>query len=558
MPQTILLPNGKVLVMPELPTHHHDGPCSCVPAAGYVRVSDVHGRGPDEFVAPELQVDSMIPWCRLNNRRLVKLIFDIDKSGQTFDGRIESVRELLEGCERGTWRTVTMWKWSRWSRDAAEALHWLKVVEKAGGEVRACTEDVDPTHAKAKLLRGLHLLLAEDRGDEISEGWRATHRNRRKNGMPHSGRARFGYDYRPIAKKDIEDWPESFVENDLGRRRYIPHPETGPLLVAGYERYIVGESLRSIVRDWNFFGARTTLGKRWTPQSLGKMLDTGFAAGYIRYRTNPPRRAPANKLSSYDGWAEGNHPALIAREIWQSYRSRREAQADLPARTRTAVHTVSGLLYCGLCGCRISTKYQGRNKTHQWVCQARTGKHPGAHVGVSNEMILGLLKSWAVDREPKNYRESVEVETQRLVRLQEATINLEQIQTELDQIEKRNIPNLIRLHMRSSITDNEFDMMKAEQETAARTLRLDLKAAQAKSAESQGQLEMVIKSLAEDWEVYRQNPAGHRELLSTVISGVVISPGRGKIELPSRVKVYAAWESDEFEAAVLTLRSAAS
>jgi DNA invertase Pin-like site-specific DNA recombinase len=501
----------------------------------------------------------MVPWCRANDRRLVKLIFDIDKSGQTFEGRIESVSELLEGCSLGLWQTVAVWKWSRWSRDTAESLAWLKHVEAAGGEVRACTEDVDPKQAKAKLIRGFHLLLAEDRGDEISEGWRAAHRNRRKKGLPHSGRPRFGYDYRPITQQDLADWPKHFEEKrDLGNKRYVPSSELTPVLVAAYREYNTGASLRSITKNWNERGLRTTLGKRWTPQSLGKMLDTGFSAGLIRYRTNPPKKAPANRLASYDGWANGGHPALIEEKEWRDYKARRQAQADLPPRLRAAVHSVSGMLFCGLCGNRMSTKYQGQNNTHQWVCHGRASKHPTTHIGVSNQMILDFILAWCIDQEPKDYKQRVREEAERLARQEKAKIDIAKIQNEIDKVEKEAIPKLIRLHIRGAISETEFDNMKLEQETTARNLRIELKVAKALQAESSGELDLVIRGLASDWAIFRQDPVGHRELLQTVIAGIVIFPGRGKLELPSRVKVWPAWEAEEFESKIREVRTAAS
>jgi DNA invertase Pin-like site-specific DNA recombinase len=500
----------------------------------------------------------MVPWCRANNRRLVKLIFDIDKSGQTFEGRIESVSELLDGCRTGLWQTVAMWKWSRWSRDTAEALAWVKHVEDAGGEIRACTEDVDPRQAKAKLIRGFHLLLAEDRGDEISEGWRAAHRNRRKKGLPHSGRPRFGYDYRPVTEEDINAWPKYFEDKkDLGNKRYIPN-ELGPEVASAYRKYNTGSSLRSITKDWNERGLRTTQGKRWTPQSLGKMLDTGFAAGLIRYRTNPPKKAPANRLVSYDGWDKGGHPNLITDEVWRAFKTRRLAQADLPPRSRAAVHSLSAVLFCALCGNRMSTKYQGRNNTHQWVCHGRASKHPDTHVGVSNEMIHGLIRAWCLDQLPQNYQERVQQEAELLALQERATVDAVRIQGEIEKIENEAIPKLIRLHIRGAISETDFDKMKLEQEHAARNLRIELKAAEALQAKSNGELSLVIRGLAHDWDVFRLDPVGHRELIQTVIAGVVIAPGKGKLELPSRAKVWAAWDGDEFESVIRVVRAAAS
>lgn len=553
MSQTIKLPDGDVLVLPELPRHHHDGPCGCVLAVGYIRVSDLAGRGV-ELVSPQLQLDSMVPWCRQHNRRLVKLIFDIDKSGQTFENR--SLDEVLQGVRSGAWKTIAMWKWSRWSRETAEALLMVKRVEAAGGEVRACTEDMDPSDSKAPFMRGLHLLLAEERGREIGESWRGVHQNRRVNGLPHSGRPRFGYQYREVTTSDCEDWPNYFAEKDEGRRRYVPDANLGDLLKSAYLDYTAGASMGSMVKAWNARGIRTTLGQRWSPQSLGKMLDTGFAAGLIRYRTKPPAKKPANTLSSYDGWDVGGQPPLITIDEWTAYRTRRESQADLPPRSRTAVHSASALLYCGICGCRISTAYQGAARTHQWRCKFKESKHPETHVGISNEMILDHLRNWVAVRGPEDYSVRVRQEAERLMRQEQAVVDIERIQAELRQIEKVEIANLIRLQMRGSITDEEFDMMKSEADEKAKVLRRELKAAEENKPEEDGKFLAAVGHLADSWEFFRSNPAGHRELLGTVIAGVLVFPGKGKAELASRVKVFPAWKVAEFSAEIEALRAA--
>lgn len=557
MSTTRILPSGQEVILPDLPPHRHVGSCACIKTCGYVRVSDVAGRSGETFVSPEIQVKEIHPWCEHNNRRLVHVVYDIDESGQDFENRIGSIDGMAAGVSDRNWQTIAVWKWARWSRDSVEGQLQVRRIERLGGEVRSATEDMDPDARQSYFMRGLHLLMAEDRGREIGENWKNVHKSRRTKGLPHSGRPRFGYQYRAVDGKDIEAWPNVFNEKEhLGRVRYVPEPETSEILAEAYRNYVRGKSLRSTATDWNAAGIRTTQGHRWSPQSLGKMLDTGFAAGLIRFRTNPPKKAPANRLASYDGWVTGKQPAVITNDEWQAYRARREAQALLPPRSRSAPHSVSALLFCGLCGCRLSTKYQGRNRTHQWTCQSRAARHPETHVGVSNEMILEFLRDWLAARGPENFAGRVAAEAERLARQDRSIVDIDRIRKEVEEIDKVSIPNLIRLQMRNKISEQQFDDMKAEEEERARVLRADLRAAEASKAESSGELDLMINDLASNWALYRSDPEGHRELLSTVVSGIVLTPGKGKLELPSRVKVFPAWEESVFKSAIAALRAA--
>jgi site-specific DNA recombinase len=181
---------------------------------GYIRVSEVGGRG-DYLISPELQRHAIETFAARRGIRLVGEIQDIDKSGRSFTKR--RVDEAIDGIRAGEYRYVILWKWSRWGRNLKESLIHLSQIEEVGGIVRAATEDFDPDTTMGRFARDQMLLLAQLQSDMIADGWKELQAKRRRDGLPHTGGKRWGYDYDR-------------------RAGYTPNPEQARLLASAYEQ----------------------------------------------------------------------------------------------------------------------------------------------------------------------------------------------------------------------------------------------------------------------------------------------------------------------------------
>lgn len=183
--------------------------------------------------------------------------------------------------------------------------------------------------------------------------------------MPHHGLARFGYDY---SKGD----------------GYTVNPDAGPVLREMYLRFIRGESIHELGR----FASREGFEKEngWSASSTRRMLDRGFAAGYVY---------------SKGELLEGAHEAVITEEEWQAYRSHREARADRP-RAEASEYPYSGLLRCH-CGAKMAgatlTAHNGK-RYERYVCLK--GQQKGGHSATIaarqvEDAVLGWLKDIAAE-----------------------------------------------------------------------------------------------------------------------------------------------------------------
>ncbi|MFD0855529.1 recombinase family protein, partial [Actinomadura adrarensis] len=128
------------------------------------------------MISPTLQKTAINDWARRHNRRIVAWVEDPDKSGRTFNRRIQ---EAIEAVENGEAREIIVWKFSRFGRQRYGWAVNLERVEAKGGQLVSATEEVDARTASGKFARGMLAEVAAFESDRASEQWKETHQHRR-------------------------------------------------------------------------------------------------------------------------------------------------------------------------------------------------------------------------------------------------------------------------------------------------------------------------------------------------------------------------------------------
>lgn len=382
--------------LPEVPPHWH-AVCDCLPTVAYIRVSKIGKR--TNIKSPTIQLNEIVANAKARNLRIVKIVFDLNVSGQNFDR--EALNEVLSDLQAGQYRHVSLWAWSRWGRNLLGSLTMIAKVEDLGGYVESATEPFDASTVWGEFNRDQALLQAQFQGKMIGKTWKSVHSTRRENQLPHSGRKKFGYDYDTSDERD---------------RHYVLNEAEAEALEACYRAYLSGRSMRKLAADLNEAGFRTEFGNRFTTASVGKMMDTGFAAGLLRSRSEEQKRLmkrkPANTLASYDQWDPGKQAQIIDMTTWQAYKKKRLAAAGNPPRLNAPAHELSGLVFCGVCARRLQTKYTGTNRHHRWHCAFQSNLHPEQSVSIANDEALDEVKKWFGELARPEYAEE---EARRLV-----------------------------------------------------------------------------------------------------------------------------------------------
>lgn len=478
-------------------------------AVAYIRVSAVMGR--DELISPELQRHEIDLYAKRNGLQIVDEVRDIDRSGRTFTKR--RVGEVIEAIRSGEYSTVVLWKWSRWGRNLRESLIHLATVEAAGGSVRAATEDFDPNTSIGRFTRDQMLLIAQLQSDQIGDGWRETHAKRRRDGLPHTSQKRYGYRY-------------------VKGQGYVPEPEEAAILRSAYERIVSGEAIRGLALDLNVRGIKTVTGGYWTATALRKVLDTGFAAGLIRWRS---RTTGGAGLRDFDNWEPGAHEPIIETELWDAYLAKRLATAETPARLRVAAHALSGLVWCGACEDlgirrRMVTTYTSRG-VHRWVCARAKMARAHEAFSVTNADATDAVWAW-VERECEHREnEAVTDAAERLARRERSAGDIERYEAQVVQLTRRR-KNLTRqlADLDEGVDGDDVRELLAETNAELAGAKNALALAQLAVADEDDGAIRAFRGLRDEWENFE--PHEHRLALSAVMEGLVVRPGPAFVVRP--------------------------
>jgi DNA invertase Pin-like site-specific DNA recombinase len=336
------------------------------PAIGYIRVSLAR----EEMISPELQREAIEKWAaRTGHRILPEWVVDLDKTGRNFKRRI---MQAIERVERGEAKVIAVWKYSRFGRNRAGIELNLTRIEKVGGQLMSATEEVDATTATGWFQRDVIFSVATFESKRAGEQWKETHDWRRQNGLPAMGRSRFGYIWHP--RKRFK--PDGTVI--LQEERYEPDPVQGPALAALYQRFVDGESFRGLALWLSEQGFRTTRGDYWSVKALTRVMDSGFAAGYLRLHANCPEQDCYGNCKNYKlvKHPEKHHPTLISEELWQAYTKQRQQLSKLAPRSRSAGYPLTGLVRCGRCEAAAKRVRPAKSKPGpvKYVCTVYSDK----------------------------------------------------------------------------------------------------------------------------------------------------------------------------------------
>jgi site-specific DNA recombinase len=139
--------------------------------AGYTRVSRVGDRG-DRLISPELQQQRIEGYALIRDLDVEMLPPELDQSGGSADRPI--LKQVLAGIDDGRYAGIIVAQLDRLSRmDITEALHTIRRIEDAGGEVIAVAENFDARTPEGRMARTMILAMGEMQLDRYKAQFRA-------------------------------------------------------------------------------------------------------------------------------------------------------------------------------------------------------------------------------------------------------------------------------------------------------------------------------------------------------------------------------------------------
>jgi DNA invertase Pin-like site-specific DNA recombinase len=274
---------------------------------GYVRVSQVKGRGGDRFQSPAQQADAIRGAAAARGAEVVEIVEDLDQSGGTLDR--PGLQRALAIIRAGEADGLCVAKLDRFARSGA-GIGLIADLERDGKVFISAADSFDTSTSVGRFALGMMLLVATLERDRHVEMWDDSAARHIARGV--HVRATYGYRRSSGRGTPLEpDTPAAEIVREVFRRR------------------VLGEGAAAIERDLNERGVPSPSGRAWTRQQLRAMLRNPVYLGQARRGRHVQENA---------------HPALVDRETWQ------QAQRAPGVAHRGEGGLLSGLLRCAGCG----------------------------------------------------------------------------------------------------------------------------------------------------------------------------------------------------------------
>lgn len=306
--------------------------------AAYIRVS-TDGQ---MDLSPESQLEELLKYAKNNNIVIPQEYIFMEsegRSGKKADNRPQF--QNMIATAKGTpkpFECILVWKFSRFARNQDESTFYKGMLRKKLG--------IDVISISEPILDGMYGRLIEmiiewqdefysyNLAQDVTRGMKTKARNG-------------GYQARP----------------PLGYR--IPYhnatpeivPEEAEIIRMIFNKYVNERmSLFSIVKYLNSLGLKTSHGKRFEKRSLEYIIQNPSYAGYIRWNRTCNE---TNEIRDKSEWiiAEGKHPPIISKELFQAaitrYESEYKRRNAKPA--ECVRHWLGGIVKCPECGRSLSS-----------------------------------------------------------------------------------------------------------------------------------------------------------------------------------------------------------
>jgi site-specific DNA recombinase len=270
-----------------------------------------------------LGVQRQEPPCRELCERLgwevVEVYTDDDLSAYSGKHR-PAYEQMLEDLRAGLVNAIVAWAADRLTRRPVENEAIIDLAERLGVKLATVGGEYDLATPSGRLHFRQLGIIARYESEHRAERLRLKHEQLARAGKLHgSGTRPFGYE---------ED------------RLTVRQPEAA-LVREAVQRVLAGESVRTVMRDWNARGITTTTGKPWSNSAFVRMLRSPRIAG---------KRAHHGVVVADAVW-----PAIVAPAEHEQLLAvlNGKAMAWGPAGRIVRRYLLTGFLVCGRCGAKL-------------------------------------------------------------------------------------------------------------------------------------------------------------------------------------------------------------
>lgn len=301
----------------------------------YARISDARG---EDTTGVDRQIEDCEKLCKQRGFELVATYVDNSISAYAQKPRPQ-FEQLMAAAEAKQFDVVVVWAADRLYRRLndleriVDGLQGIEVATVTSGRVDLASADGRMT---ARILGSVAQHESEKKGERISRAYE----QRARKGKFVGGPRRVGYTY---------DATELV-------------PEEADAIRDAYQAILDGKSLRSVIRDWNARGLRTSYGNPYEAFSVRKVLLRPMNAGHAQYK--------GELLED-----QSPYPKIVDHDTWLAVKAILEDPARQPHNGRPPRALLSGVARCGVCGAKALASMRSGAKTYRCVesyCTSRS------------------------------------------------------------------------------------------------------------------------------------------------------------------------------------------
>lgn len=326
------------------------------PAAVYCRISHVND---DD----QTGVDRQERICRETAERLgltidqTMVFVDNNRSAWQRNRKRKGWDALLDAARDGRVRHILTYHPDRLMRQPHDLEELLQIADSHDITLHGEANHRDLADPDDRFILRIEVAHACRCSDDTSRRLQDTLIDRARNGQPHTGKRRYGYD----------------------KSGTVIIPDEAEIVREIYRRYLEGETTTALANSLNRRNERTALGKGWNSYNVRDVLDSHHVAGMRVFR---------NKVIGQGEW-----PAIIPRGTWDEVQERRKYRAAAvkghyaPKRP----YLLRGLVTCKNCAGRM------KGSGGKYLCnRSQRNDSLACYMGVTAAPLEGFVTEAAI------------------------------------------------------------------------------------------------------------------------------------------------------------------
>lgn len=232
---------------------------------------------------------------------------------------------------------ILLWKFSRFARNREDAIVYKSMLRKLGIDVISITESIGDDKLSVlmeAMIEAMDEYYSLNLGEEVRRGMTEK-----------------------ALKGGVQTTPPLGYDKPKDSPVFVINPQEAAIIRLIFDLYLNNHSLSRIARHLNDSSFTTKRGNRFDMRQIEYIINNPVYKGFIRW--TPTKTVGLRIYDSPDTITmPGGHQPIIDEDTWdkahQLYLTRRANRKPHERAADTKRHYLSGLLYCGNCGGKLT------------------------------------------------------------------------------------------------------------------------------------------------------------------------------------------------------------